>query len=130
MIPDPFIRHQTGVDCLREGYFVLRRPDRIDVPIWIWFGPPSDPETQEPLDRSWRWQARVGFVDVEEEPFRVGRIWIREWSDIWPACARIEIDQAEYEYMIARAAWAVDYNPNDPFAEFGSKVDPLTCELP
>jgi len=58
MIPDPHIRERGGADPLIEGYYLIRldRARRVSVPVRVWYGPPNDPETGEPLDRSHRWQ--------------------------------------------------------------------------
>lgn len=132
MIPDPFTRAQSGVDALEEGFFLIHRDraDRVDIPVKIWFGPPADPETGEPLERSWRWQVMIGVAMLEDEPMHVGGIWFRQFSDLWPACAKHRIDEAEYTYRIARHDWASDHSPMDPHGEIGGRIDPMTCALP
>lgn len=40
-----------------------------EVPAFVWFGPPLDPETGRPLDRAHRLQCRVAGEDVD--PYEV-----------------------------------------------------------
>jgi hypothetical protein len=129
MIPDPFVPERTGADPLIEGYYLMRRAGRVDVPVRIWFGPPADPETGEELDRSPRWQIQVGFQLLDEEPMRIGGIWIEDLTDIWPACAKVTVDEAEWRYRLERAEWAGNYDPNDALGELGGRIDPMTCTL-
>jgi hypothetical protein len=130
MVPDPFIRHPTGADALVEGYYLIqrRRSGRVDLPVKVWFGPPVDEDGIE-MDRSWRWQVRVGGLDLDE-PTRVGSLRINSLDDIWPACAVNPIDKAEYDYRIERAAWAAENDPDDPFGTDSGIIDPMTAPLP
>ena len=132
MIPDPFTIERIGADALVEGYYLLarHRAGRVDIPVRVWFGAPLDPETGEPLERSWRWQVQVGFNVLDEEPVRIGGITISSLSDIWPHCARWPVDETEWRYRIARAEWADEHDPNDAFAEIGGRVDPMKVTLP
>lgn len=132
MIPDPFIRERTGADPLVEGFYLIQssRGRRVDVPIRVWFGQPEDPETGEIMDRSPRWQIEIGRQLLEDEPMRIGALWIGDITDIWPTCMRWPIDEAEYRYRIERASWASAFDPLDPHGEVGSRIDPMTCRLP
>ena len=133
MIPDPYNRHQEGADALEEGFFLIHRDraSRVDIPVKIWFGAPTDPVTNELLDRSHRWQIMVGTTLLEDdEPMRIGGLWIRDIADLWPACGRHRIDELEYDYRLARHDWAAEYDPTDPHGEIGGRIDPMTCALP
>lgn len=132
MIPDPFIRERADAAPLIEGYYLIRRgrAGRVDIPVRIWFGAPIDEDTGEEMDRSHRWQIQVGFQMLEDQALRVGGITIEHLEDLWPACAREPIDEAEWRFRLERAEWAGAYDPNDAFAEIGGRIDPLTCTLP
>lgn len=113
-----------------EGHYLIIRPGRVDIPVKIWFGAPLDPETNEPMDRSFRWQIQVGFHLVDDAPFFAGGIKFEALSDIWPRCARWPTDAADYAYRIERASWAAENDPNDAHARIGGRIDPMTCTLP
>jgi hypothetical protein len=134
-IPDLFTRRRCDdVAPLIEGHYLIVRPmsRRVDIPVKVWFGQPIDPEGngQDTLDRSPRWQIKVGFDLVGDDEFRVGGMRFRQLEDIWPACARYPIEQEDYEFRIQRAAWAIENDPNDAMGRFGGKIDPMTCTLP
>lgn len=129
MIRDRFNPRQTGTDALVAGYYLIERQGRVAVPVRIWFGAPE--EDGEPLDRSPRWQLQVGHMLIDdEEPLRVGGVWINDISDIWPAVARCPTDEADWRYRLDRSEWAQAYDQNDAFADLGSKIDPMTVTLP
>lgn len=132
MIPDRYRIRQDGFAPLREGYFLIHRDraERTDIPVRVWFGPPADPQTGEILDRPWRWHMQIGLTLLDDEPISVGGIYFSEFSEIWPGCAKHEIDREDYEYRIARASWASDWDPEDPHGEVGGRIDPMTCPLP
>lgn len=131
MIPDPYLREQGVPDALVEGFYLIkrRRAGRIDMPVRIWFGAPLDEEGNE-LDRSHRWQIMVAGILLGDEPLAIGGVTIAHLSDLWPACADEPIDRDEYDYRIERAAWAAQYDPTDPFATPGGRIDPMTAPLP
>lgn len=100
------------------------------MPIRIWFGPPE--EDGEPLDRSPRWQVEINgipFGDWEAPPTIAGRA-VETLEGIWPQCMSNPIDEAEYRYRVDRAEYAESYDPADPFARTGGRVDPMTARLP
>jgi hypothetical protein len=132
VINDRFCRAQGGVDALREGYWLIqrRRASRVDIPVRIWFGPPDDPETGEPLDRSPRWRILIGGVEIDEEPVRLGGITFEDLTSFWPACCSDPIDEREYAYRLERQAWASEYDPFDPYGSPGGYIDPMTATLP
>lgn len=132
MITDRFIRRQPGADALVEGYYLVqrRRARRVDMPVRIWFGQPTDPDTGERMDRSPRWHVELAGVLLDHEPVQIGGITFRDTTELWPACAQEPITRAEYEFRMARQDWAARYDPDDPFGSPGSKIDPFTAPLP
>lgn len=132
MIPDRFIRHQGGVDALQEGHWLIQRhrARRVDIPVRIWFGPPSDPDTGEDMDRSPRWRVQIGGVEIDNEPVRMGGITFDGLTSFWPSCCTSPIDEAEYRYRIERQEWAAEYDPLDPFKDIGGFIDPMSATLP
>lgn len=106
------------VDTPTAGYYRTRLVrGGIFCPVKIWHGPPNDPETGEPLDRSWRWQCLVGgeLIDLHR---------------VWPWCGRHPIDETEYTLMLERAKWAAKYAPQSPEAQPRKPVDISTVPLP
>jgi hypothetical protein len=133
MIDDAFNPVREGADALEEGYYLIQRwrAGRVPIPVRIWFGPPVDPEDPAAvLDRSWRWQIQIAGTLLEEGPVFIAGLRIEAVSDFWPACRKDEIDAAEYQYRIERAAWAAEHDPNDAYARPGGRIDPLTATLP
>lgn len=136
MIPDPYIRDQTGPGALVEGYYLIqrRRQNRVALPVRVWFGPPADPETGEDLDRSPRWQIAIAGQLINEnenwDAMRVGNQTIGSLDEFWPACTRSPIDADEYRYRLERAAWAGEHDPNDPFGDTAARIDPMRATLP
>jgi hypothetical protein len=120
-----------GADALVEGYYLLkrRRAQRVDMPVRIWFGAPLD-ENGDELDRSPRWQVMIAGTLLGEEPFWIGGLNIECLADLWPACAAEPIDLNEYEFRMARAEWAAEHDPLDPFGTPGGRIDPMTAPLP
>jgi len=132
LIPDPYNHDREGTDALVEGYYEidLSRSGRVNIPVRIWYGRPRDPETFEPMDRSPRWQVQVGFTNLDYEPLEFAGIRIEQLSDVWPTVQKNPISRQKWSYMLERSEWAADYDDNDPFGEFGSKIDPMTALLP
>lgn len=133
MIPDPFLRERSEADALVEGCFLLQRwrSARVPLPIRIWWGPPLDPDTGEEMDRSPRWQIAVGGVLLlDDQPVEISGATIVNLSDIWPQALSHPIERARYEYLIARADWAADYDVNDPYGSTSGRIDPMTASLP
>lgn len=127
----PYSRQQPGVDAVEEGYYLLRREGRVDVPIRIWFGWPLDPETNELLERSPRWMVEINgdLAGDPDAPARIDGRPIESLVGIWPECRRWPTDRADYEYRVDRARFAQQHDPSDPFADAG-RVDPMTAPLP
>ena len=132
MIPDPFIHERGGADPLIEGYYLvaLHMAGRVSIPVRVWFGAPVDAETGDELDRSPRWQIQIGFQLLEDEPLRIGGIWFRDLSDVWPTCQKNPIDAVDWQYRLARAEWATDNDEADSYSQLGGRIDPMTCTLP
>ncbi|TNE38286.1 MAG: hypothetical protein EP345_17360 [Sphingomonadales bacterium] len=101
---------------LIEGLYRIRRG--VWRPIAIWHGRPLDPVTHEPLDRSLRWNVLY-----------CGRP-IFDFTSVWPKCSADPIDQAEYDYLIARHEWAKAHDKRDPFASLSGRIDWLNCTPP
>lgn len=104
-------------DAPRAGFYRHRRIGRVDRPVRIWFGPPLDPETGEEMDRSPRWQIMLTGAVLEFD----------RWNLVWPSCQSDPIPQAEYDYLLARAATS---DPTDPFGSDTGRIDPLQAALP
>lgn len=101
-----------------EGYYKMRlRAGAVYSVVWIHYGPPNDPLTGEPLDRSWRWQAHA---NGELIPF----------EDAWPKCAKLPATEADYRRAIARQRWAQENAPGTAYADPRAKYDPLDSPLP
>lgn len=79
-------------------------------PVKIVFGPPNDPDTGEPLDRSPRWQC---FIRGELYPM----------SRVWPWCGRWPIEEPEYRYLMALKGWADEHALGAPEANPRAAVD-------
>ena len=98
------------------GLYRIRRG--VWRPVAVIFGAPLDPVTDEPLDRSPRWQILY-----------CGRL-IWDHTLVWPACWASPIDRDEYVYLIERMEFAKVHDPRDPFGSMSSRVDLLNCSVP
>lgn len=86
--------------------------------------PPNDPDTGEPLDRSWYWHGDInGDSDPQPTPAPTERVW-----RIWIFGRRIE--EREFKFLWADAAWCKQYDPTQPRANPRQPIDPLTVPLP
>lgn len=141
LVDDLFNPNPDGSDRLKEGFYLLKkhRSGRVSVPLRIWFGPPEDPETVDRpiaertiMDRSPRWQIEINGVLAgdPECPACISGRPVELLEDIWPVAKGEPIERYEYEYRVARAAYAEQYDPNDPFGGTGAKIDPMTATLP
>lgn len=93
------------------GFYRWRyRSGAPDVGVLIWHGPPHEPWTGEEMDRAPRWQATVNGRYIEFER-------------VWPGCSGDPIDEGDYLFLLSAEAWAVENDPNDPFASVREPVD-------
>lgn len=128
----PFDPDQSFTGGLREGFFLKRRDHQQKVPlaIRIFFGPPADPVTGQPLDRSPRWQVEIGgYVMGSENPPRDNGYEIKSLVGIWPECARHPITADDYRYLCGRQGWARQHDEHDPFNGH-ARVNPMTAPIP
>lgn len=102
--------------CNRPGYFAITLVKGApEVALRITHEPTPCPETGEPMDRSPVWtyivNGKTEYQDMPENPkLYIGR----------------EIDQAEYDYLLADRQWAANYAPHLPEAQPTVKADPRT----
>lgn len=89
------------------GFYAVRlTKGGAEVGCEVSYGPSCDPETGEPLDRSWLWVVTINGQVTHCSPmkpaagFRIGR----------------RISEAEFNYLLDRAQWAVTYEPSSPEA--------------
>lgn len=93
------------------GYFAYRmRKGAPEVAAQITHEPTRDPESGEPLDRSWLFAAKIDFED-DPDPSptpteRVMRVWLHG--------RRISRD--DYDYLLKDAEWCRAYAPDEPRA--------------
>lgn len=118
---------------LVEGYYLYRRDhaQRVPIPIRIWFGPPADPLTGEPMDRSPRWHFEIGgkLYGSDDPPMLGGRAVDEDGLDrMWPKSSRWPSDAEEYAYLVSRREWARENDEDDPHGG-DIKVCPLTAPL-
>lgn len=83
----------------------------------IFYACPMDPESGEPMDRS-----RYLLCQVNGE-------W-RDPLETWTWCAGSPISEAEYRFLMADAAHAMEFRPTAPRANPRAKIALLECELP
>lgn len=102
----------------RPGFFKMRRVRGGPfVGAEIRHGPAPDPDTGEPLDRSWLWEALVNGKHEREpagDPLKAGVIMIWE--------SATEITEREYRFLIADAEWCAKHAPDEPQAKPTEKV--------
>jgi len=84
------------------------------VPVKIWFGLPIvDGEEQ---DRSLRWCVEVDRKTTsKDELISIDRAW--------PWCAKNPISEADYNFMVAHADWAIEHQRDHPKAQPRKAVD-------
>jgi hypothetical protein len=109
------------IDRPEPGFFRLRLVKGGPfVPARLWIGPPLDPETREPLDRSPRPMVQIAHFPATDRPDRVDRVWLYG--------ERISVEA--FEAMRLRAAWARLHQPDAPIANPLSPVDVSTMRPP
>lgn len=133
MLPEPWRADQGGVAPVAEGYYQITRwrSERVPIPFRVWYGPPADPETDEILDRSPRWQIAVGGNVLDSlDPVTIGGFAIENLEDLWPRFSAERITKGEHDFMVARAAWASEHDETDPYGSSSGRIDPMTVRLP
>lgn len=115
-----FTHRFEGIDASEpaEGFYRFRlRSGGVFGVVRLRYGPPDDPITGEPLDRSWRWQADFNgeYVDLHR---------------VWPACARNPVTEADYRRAIKRQEWAQEHAPGTAYADPRARHDPLSSPMP
>lgn len=119
MRPDAVIEGAVEVSWPVAGFYRFRlRSDGVRAAIKVFYGPPNDPVTDEPLDRSPRWQCLVNGE------------YFDDFDRIWPACARDPISLEEYNFMLARQDWAKRHAPQSGFADPRKKHDLFDINTP
>lgn len=100
------------------GYFQMRlTKGGVFVPARILYAPTRDPETNEPLERSWYWHGIInGEPDPKPMPSPTDRV-----MRIWTGGRRI--DKAEYDFLLADRTWAKQHAPDLPEARPNEAVD-------
>lgn len=85
----------------------------------VWHDAPADPVTGELLDRAPRWQALLHGEEVD--PFAV----IIEIDTVTGQAIvkGEEIDQAEYDHLLAVRKWALEHNTDAPEASPREKIN-------
>jgi len=93
----------------------------IRVPVRIWYGAPIiDGEEQ---DRSPRWCVEVDGVTTKTDDDGVRVPLDPIYDDIWPLCAGRKVDQAEFDFLTRRRAWAHKFAPDHPAANPRERID-------
>lgn len=83
----------------------------------IWHGPPFDPITREPLDRSHALRCEVNGEQVDV-------------FDAWTWLAGEPISEAEFLYLEALRDHALAHEPDHPAAQPRRPIDRMTLSLP
>lgn len=130
---DLFDPNPQFTDAPRAGFYQLLLRGRPPQPVRIWFGPPTDPDTGEEMDRSPRWQMLVNgqpalLAEEDRNPLEVERAKL--WTDVWPRCAGAPIEEAEYAYLVASIEHARQHEPDNPFSRPGRRIDLDTAAMP
>jgi hypothetical protein len=87
------------------------------VGVIIYLACPMDPFYGHPLERSRHLLCKVNGEDADA-------------MDQWTWVAGSRISEAEYRYLLADAAHAMEFRPTAPRANPQKKIDWLTVELP
>lgn len=107
------------------GYYRVRLPGgTVWVAARIHYEPTRDPETDEPLDRSWYYSADVDQM----RPDTPSPLPTRRVTWIWTSGERII--ETEYRYLIETAAWERQHAPDGAMANPKMAVDLMTQRVP
>lgn len=94
------------------------------VPVALRHEPPRDPDTGEPMDRSYLWSLEIaGELVADPSPCQqraFGRYVTN--SNGWGLTGEV-IDQELYEYMLRVREWAIANDPTAPEANPRQSVD-------
>lgn len=89
-------------------------------PVKLEYGPSWDPDYPDnPQDRSPRWRVWINGEETD-----------RDVLNVWSWCSGEPIQPGEYNYMVARYLWAVEYAPNRPEAHPDKPLNPNTAPVP
>jgi len=117
-VPQADARSDTDADTPVAGFYRTRlTKGGVLVGIKIWHGPPICPDTGEPMDRSWRWQAKCNEREIDIER-------------VWPWCGRDPIDAKEYAYLTKLQGWAEENAPDSAIADPTRRIDLLSTDTP
>lgn len=104
----PLIVHQS--DQPISGFYRWKlgypKQDYVWVAVRLWWGPPIDRHTPRLLDRSERWTVISNGCIVDSPD-----IW-----DAWTSVMGEPITAHEYRFLLRRAGWYRQYEPDHPFA--------------
>lgn len=119
MILPPTITH-CAVQLAKDGPF---------CPVKTWYGQPLDPVTNEPLDRSPRWNVLLNgeFIDPDRLLIIIGNGLATD--DIVTIKGKL-ITEDEYLHLLEIRAWAMAHSPASPEANPRKAVDLMTAPLP
>ena len=113
-------------DDPKPGFFKVRM---VKGGSWVGakieYGPGNDPETGEPLDRSYQW-----YVEINGEPAGSPSPdpWLADGIErVWVYGKRIT--EEEFNYLIDDRAWAAEHAQHLPEAQPKKKVDILKASL-
>ena len=108
---DPFQYVRGTTTTKNPAYFAVRLcKGGPRIALKIYYGPPSDPLTGEPLDRSPRWQVWLsGELQENHADFIV-----HFQPDGSPVVVGEEISAEEHEYLLQLRSYAVEYDATMP----------------
>ncbi len=106
------------IDRPEPGFWLVRLVrNGPPVPAAImWVQTTHDPVTGEPMDRS-----RFLAAYIDGKPVGLDDVWLRRGTPI---------DEAEYRFRLADAAWAREHVPSEIAANPKRSIDPLSVPLP
>lgn len=104
----------------KPGLYAVRlAKGAVEVACLVSHDVARDPETGEPLDRSLWWVVEIDGKPVHGAPSPYERMLIGR-----------EIDQSEFDYLLARTAHARMHRPSSPEANPRERVNLATASIP
>jgi hypothetical protein len=104
----------------KPGFYAVRMArGAVEVACKVSHGPTCDPETGEPLDRSWHWTIEINGKVAHSGP----GVWER-------LLVGRPIDEAEYRFLLADRQWASEFAPSSPEANPSRRVDSASIPMP